>query len=180
MKPVKYIPPTEVEVIRAKKLKIAYSRWLEKKCVKMNIAACWHVPAAMRWHFDGYTADWLAKELKRYFNKVNRRIYKAASKNRGLKLQRVITLEYDPEVGWHAHGLLACGPGMNEQETIDVLENLWTKQTKRFVTGKFEKHCFWAQSDKGKYLSYISKRVHRQNEIDVGFLDTINTYLLDH
>ena len=171
------IHTSEYEILIKQRLSIAYQNWLGEKSKEMTICVCWHIPNAMRRHFNGYTADWVAKELRRYFNKVDRRIFKAALKNRGIRLQRIITLEHDEEVGWHAHGLLGCAPDMDEQQTITILEKLWVEHVGRFASGKFEKHVFWAQKNVGFYLPYITKRTHRDQDLDRGFLDTMNTSL---
>ena len=171
---------TAYKVLHMKKLKEAQLRWLGEKSKYFNIAACWHVPSAMRTHYRGYDADWLAKELTRYFNKVDRRIHKAAHKNRGNRLQRIITLEHDDKVGWHAHGLLDCAFGMNEDETIAVLDKLWKEHTDRFATNKFEKHLTYFSYDQGNYLQYCLKRLNRQDDKALGILDTKNTYFADN
>jgi len=179
MKPLKYIPPTDIEIIRARKLKIAYARWLGQETEQWKICVCWHAPDAMRRYYRGYTEDWLAKELTRYFNKVDRRIFKAAHKNRGIRLQRVITLEHDDNVGWHAHGIVECAQNMDEAQTYALLETLWLEHTNRFSTGKFEKHLFWSEPDQGYHLPYIVKRLHTESKATPGVLDTRNTYILN-
>ena len=171
---------TTNEFTHAQRLYIAYLRWLGGHSKHWNINVCWHVPEAMRRYYGGYNADWLAKELTRYFNKVDRRIYKAAYTNRGLRLQRIITLEYDDAVGWHAHGILECALGMDEEQTLTLLQKMWRQHTARFSKAKFEKHEFWGETDNGFYLPYILKRVHRQNKTTLGILDTKNTYFLDN
>ena len=168
---------SEHQFINTQRLSIAYKDWLGEKSKTMTICACWQVPDAMRRHYNGHTAQWLAKELRRYFNKIDRRIFKAAHKNRGMRLQRIISLEYDEHVGWHAHGMLECAHGKDGQETIDLLEHGWLKHTERFASNKFEKHVFWADQNKGSHHHYIIKRMHREDDLGTGFLDTMNTSL---
>ena len=153
--------------------------WLGEHSTLWNVVVTWHVPETMRRHYRGYDEDWLARELTRYFNKVDRRIYKAGLKNRGMRLPRIITLEYNESVGWHAHGLLDCAPGKNEDETLELLTKLWRKHTDRFATDRFEKHLVIGQYDNGKALPYIIKRIDRQNEQAHGILDLNNTYIPD-
>ena len=160
------------------RLTVAQHSWLSERSSLWNVAACWHVPDAMRAHYKGYDAHWLSKELTRYFNAVDRRIFKAAHKNRGARLPRIITLEHDDAVGWHAHGLLDCAEGMNEDETIGILDPLWKRHTERFATGKFEKHISYFSYDNGNYLGYCLKRLGRQDDTQ-GILDTRNTYFRD-
>lgn len=157
----------------------AHLAWLGERSKLWNVVMTWHVPNAMRRHYGGYDALWLGKELTRYFNKVDRRIYKAGLKNRGMRLPRIITLECDENVGWHAHGILDYAPGKNEDETIQILSKLWLSHTSRFATDKFEKHLVIGQYDNGYGLPYIIKRIDRQNEKVKGILDLNNTYLPD-
>ena len=176
MKDTQNIDITQESLSLTQKLNEAQFRWLEKHSKDWNIAACWHIPNSMRTYYKGYDADWLAKELTRYFNRVDRRICKAAYKNRGIRLQRIVTLEYDENVGWHAHGLLECALGMNEDETIAILDKLWREKTVRFATEKFEKHLSYFGYDNGRYLQYCLKRLNRHDDKALGILDTRNTY----
>ena len=160
-------------------LRIAQQRWLREHSKHWNVVACWHVPNAMRKHYKGYDEHWLSKELTRYLNKVDRCIFKAAHKNKGARLPRIITLEYAEAVGWHAHGLLDCAKGMNEDETISVLKRCWDMQTERFATEKFEKHLSHFGYDNGFYLTYSLKQTYRQNEQAQGILDLRNCYFPD-
>jgi len=161
------------------KMKAEELRWLGEHSKHWNVCAAFHVPNAMRRHYRGYTADWLSKELTRYLNKVDRHIYKAANRNRGARLQRIITLEYEASVGWHAHGMFDCAKGWDEDATIGVLRHYWQAHTKRFATEKFEKHIDYFEYDRGSYLTYILKRLDWQDEGATGMLDTHNTYLLN-
>ena len=161
------------------KLKIEGLRWLSERSMHWNVCAAFHVPNGMRRHYYGYSADWLAKEMTRYLNKVDRHIYNAAHRNRGVRLQRIITLEHDDSVGWHAHGVFDCPEGWNEDETIRVLRHYWQAHTKRFATEKFEKRIDYFEYDSGRYLRYILKRLDWQDEGATGMLDTRNTYLFN-
>lgn len=162
-----------------KALKNAQTEWLKERSKYWNICAALHVPNAMRKHYFGYDEHWLAKELTRYFNKVDRHIYKAAHKNRGMRLQRIITLEYSENVGWHAHGIFDCAEGYNEDETIEILKRYWQKQTERFAIQKFEQRLDYFEYDRGNYIDYILKNVRLNEEGAVGILDTKNTFLLN-
>ena len=159
------------------KLRIAKLNWLGEHSKHWNVVACWHVPNAMRKHYKGYDEHWLSKELTRYLNKVDRYIFKASFTNRGVRLPRIITLEYAEGVGWHAHGLLDCAAGMNEDETITVLKSFWEKQTHRFSTAKFETHISYFSYDQGTYLPYCLKATNKQHEQAQGILDLRNCYL---
>jgi hypothetical protein len=131
----------------------------------------------MKHHFRGYDEIWLSKELRRYFNAVDRRIFKAAHKNKGMRLRRIITLEWDENVGWHAHGLVATAPNLDEQQTRQILRDEWIKYTKRFATGKFDKYLFYGEIDRGSSLSYITKYTHNSTDNTKGFIDLNNNYI---
>ena len=151
--------------------------WLMENSCSWNVCVALHVPNAMKRHFYGYTSDWLSKELKRYFNAVDRRIFKAAHKNRDKRLKRIVVLEHDELVGWHAHIMCDCADGMNEDETIDILKKFWEKQTDRFATGKFEKRLGYFEYDQGFYMRYILKKALSDEEGYTGLIDLKNTHL---
>ena len=155
----------------------AQAQWLENQFDSLPLSVCWHVPNAMKHHYHGYDEIWLSKELRRYFNNVDRRIFKAAHKNKGTRLRRIITLERDENVGWHAHGLVAAAPDLDEQQTRQILRDEWIKYTKRFATDKFDKRLFYGEIDRGRSLGYITKHIHNNEDGSKGFLDLQNNYI---
>ena len=151
-------------------------QWLRGKSNCWNICIALHVPNAMRFYYKGYTADWLSKELTKYFRAVDRRIYKAGHKNRDLRLPRIVVLEEGELVGWHAHILCDCGEGLNEDETISILKKMWAKHTNKFHTGKFEQRLGYFEYDQGNYLKYILKEISDDEQGTKGLLDVKNIF----
>jgi hypothetical protein len=160
----------------AQRTRIAELRWLNAHSQTWNIAVTWHVPYAMRAHYRGYNEDWLTRELRRYLNKVDRHIYKAAHKNRSVRLPRIITLEHTDTVGWHAHGIISNPSHLDEQTTQNILAKHWHKHVARFATERFEKRLFLAEPINSNYLDYITKHT-KDLEGTKGFIDLANTYL---
>ena len=166
----------------AQRTRIEELRWLSAHSQTWNIAVTWHVPEPMRAFYNGYNQrwryieDWLSNELRRYLNKVDRHIYKAAHKNRSMRLPRIITLEHADTVGWHAHGLLTNPPHLDEPTTQQILATHWHRHTARFATARFEQRLFWAEPVNGNYLGYITKHTKHLGGT-LGFIDLSNTYL---
>ena len=168
---------TFVPLTHTQRTKIQQKRWLDEHAEGLTLCVCWHVPNAMKNYYRGHDAHWLSKELTRYFNNVDRRIFKAAHRNRGERLRRIVTLERDDNVGWHAHALVATAPSRDDQETRQILRDEWIKHTKRFATGKFDKYLFYGEVDRGETLGYITKHTHNNDDDTKGFIDTRNTYI---
>ena len=153
------------------------NRWLNDNANGLTLSVAWHVPNKMKANYSGFDSYWLSKELGKYFNKIDRKIFKAAHKNRGIRLRRIITLEKDDAVGWHAHGLIDTAPQQDDQYTRQILRDLWIDHTSRFNTGKFDKYLFYGEIDRGKTLGYITKNVHNNTDSSKGFIDLNNTFI---
>jgi hypothetical protein len=166
----------------AQRTRIAELRWLNANSHTWNIAVTWHVPNEMRTYYNGYNQtwrhieDWLSNEMRKYLNTVDRAIYKAAHKNRSIRLPRIITLEHTETVGWHAHGIISNPLHLDEQTTQNILAKHWHKHVARFATERFEKRLFLAEPINGNYLGYITKHT-KDLEGTKGFIDLANTYL---
>jgi hypothetical protein len=173
-------------VTQYQKIKLKEIEWLADASETWTIAACWHIPNAMKRHYSGqaitnafyggYTDYWFSKQLNRYFKNVDRKIFKTVHRKRNLRLQRILTLEYKDSVGWHAHGLVNCAPRFSNEETAKILEEEWMRHTKNFANKKFDEHLIYLAPDNGTYLGYMTKNIDWLNEHANGYLD-LNTYL---
>ena len=160
--------------------KIQEQRWLNIHAQTWNIAATWHFPNSIRAYYGGwYDPNWHSKEFRRYLNRVDRKIYKAAHKNGGQRLPRIIVLEDKERVGWHVHGLLTNPPHLDEASTAHILTEEWKNYLKRFPSKKFEKHIIEIGPVRDEYLSYITKFTDDTSDDPLGFIDGDNTYLPD-
>ena len=178
--------PQQSVVTSYQKIKLKEIEWLANASETWEIAACWHIPNAMKRHYSGlaitnafyggYTDYWFSKQLNRYFKSVDRKIFKAAHKKHKMRLERILTLEYKDGVGWHAHGLLNHAPQLTNEQTAEILEQEWLKHTKQFANKRFEEHLIYLAQDNGTYLGYMTKNIDWLNEHANGYLD-LNTYL---
>ena len=156
------------------KLQQELTQWRFNTDIDYCIAVTWHVPNTMRYHQNGYDDIWLSKTLTCYFNKVDRRLFKAAHRNRTARLPRFVFLEHTDGVGWHAHGYLAKAPNITTQATIEALEAIWHKHCKQYKTQAFEHRLFWAEKIDADYYGYASKQAFSGNQIHSGKLDVKN------
>jgi hypothetical protein len=152
-------------------------RWLNAHAHTWNIAVTWHFPNRIRSYFGGWDHHWHSKEFRRYLNRVDRKIYKAAHKNRMERLPRIIALEDKDEVGWHVHGLLTNPPHLDEAATSAIIVNEWKCYMKRFASTKFEKHLIEIGPVRTDYISYLSKFTFDESDDPLGIIDDKNTYL---
>jgi hypothetical protein len=157
--------------------KIHEGRWLIHHAATWNIAVTWHFPKSMRSYYNRYDKDWHAKELRRYFNRLDRKIYKAGLKNRNERLPRIISLEHEDGVGWHAHGLLTNPPHLTEEHTSQLIEQEWRKHTARFPAHKFDQRLIDIGPVRADYLGYLTKRTAHHSDDARGIIDELNTYL---
>jgi hypothetical protein len=132
--------------------------WRNQTGIDFNIGCTWHVPNAMRYHQQGYDDIWLSKTLNCYLNKVDRHLFKAAHRNRGVRLPRFIFLEHTAGVGWHAHGYLAQAPKLTAEATIQALQAHWLKHCKNYKTQAFENRLFHAVEIDAGFNFYAAKQ----------------------
>ena len=151
--------------------------WMKASNVEWGLCCCWHTPNAMNAFHRRWDHYWLSSELKRHFNRVDRRVLKAAHTNRSMRIPRFITLEYAEGTGWHAHGLIGIVNGFTIQELRLAYEKDWLKATDRFATGKFEKRLFWAEEKEGGYDWYLLQDVYGPEFKETGITDLDNIYI---
>lgn len=162
---------------RAQQLKEALKNWGNGPKFQWDICVTWHVPNDMRDRDSGWDDRWLECEMRKYFNAVDRRIFKAAHKNRGERLARWITLERAGGVGWHSHALLKTPPQMSHQDLIDLLLRFWHKHCKMKNASCFQSYLFKAELVKADYLGYAIKGTCELNENANGVFNAHNTVL---
>ena len=116
-----------------------------------------HIPNRLRSDLKGWDDIWLEKQLRLYFNKLDRCVFKVDHRRRGKRLKRVITLEKTATVGWHAHVSISTPPAIDQAWLIEQMHRLWHQHVGKDQTGKFEDKLFWAEPAQGNYVEYSFK-----------------------
>ena len=158
--------------------KRAALRWINAGASQWDLAVSWHVPQAMRIDQNGWDDHWLSMQLHHYLNKVDRRLFHAACRNRNVRLPRFITLERTDTVGWHAHGLISTPAGMDQSDVAQTLAQQWHHHTRAYPAGKFDGHLFWCEPNEGHQASYILKNAIEPKDAYSGIIDARNIYFL--
>jgi hypothetical protein len=168
---------SEAKIKERIRLVSALPKWFYKCGIKPTIAVCLHTPMLMRFVQKGYDDIWLERINGVYLNQLDRRIFKAAHRNRNLRLKRYVFLEHKDTVGWHTHFVTETPPNMTIENTICLMEKLWLKQCKNYTNPKFIDRLFWAEEIKGNYEAYIQKHIFNEDGTTIGKLDIKNTVI---
>jgi hypothetical protein len=151
--------------------------WAQNTGVKWDICATLHVAEAKRKAAQGWTADWLSAELRHYFNRLDRHIFKSAHRRHGARFNRLITLELSEGVGWHAHALLQTPEGMQQTAFISLADQLWQAQQGRYAAAHFQSRLSVIEPLHGNFAYYMIKSVHDGADNSRGVLDLRNIHL---
>lgn len=108
----------------------------------------------------------LSKQLMHCFNQLDRQVFKSAHRNRGIRVPRVVTLEHTDDVGWHAHVLFTTPSHLSPTQLSLLMQRLWLRQIKRYVSPRFENRLYWADLISGDYLRYSTKQVGGNGDAD--------------
>ncbi len=151
--------------------------WVKQKNIVWDVCATLHVPEAMRVVERGWTADWLSSLLSRYFNQLDRRIFKAAHRNREVRLHRWVTLEHSDGVGWHAHVLLQTPTIIDQAALITLAGDIWHRRYAQYATAQFKSRLCVVEAVNGNFFYYANKSAHDTSDHSKGILDLRNIHL---
>lgn len=158
-------------------LREAYVSWAKQYGDTLDVCATLHVPVAMKVVENGWTSEWLSKQLRRYFNCLDRHVFKAANRNRGIRHYRWVALEYSDNVGWHAHVAISTPPSHTQVQFIDLAKSVWLQQIERYVNPKFKLHLAVIEPIEGEFFRYSVKSIRDTLENSRGILDLDNIHL---
>lgn len=153
------------------------SDWIKNTGVKWDVCATLHVPEGKRKAEQGWTAGWLSNELRHYFNKLDRRIFKSAHRNHGARVNRFVTLENSEGVGWHGHALLSTPSGMQQAAFVSLADQLWHEQQARYTAAHFQSRLSLIEPVTGNFAYYMIKSVHNGSNLKRCALDLENIHL---
>jgi hypothetical protein len=168
---------SEAQQRNRQKLKTEIPKWFSECGIKPSIGVCLHTPHRMRAIQKGYDDIWLERINSIYLNQLDRRIFKAAHRNRNVRLRRLVFLEHTDSVGWHTHFVCETPKNMTTEDTIILMEKLWLKQCRQYQTYDFTDKLFWAEKIKANYLAYSAKHIFNEHGSVIGKLDIRNTVI---
>lgn len=151
--------------------------WVKPYRKRLDICANLHVPNAMRVAEKGWTSAWLSNHIRTYLKNLDRRVLKAASRNRGARIVRWVALEHSENVGWHAHIAFETPTGLDKREFIKLADFLWRKHIERYTNPRFTRHLSLIEPITGNFFFYTIKSVHDEDDFDKGVLDLDNIHL---
>ncbi len=159
---------------RLKLLKDAADQWVRNTGISWDIAAMWNLPNGdVPGGIDNVEIE-VGKRLRRYFNLLDRRIYKARSKS-GCRVQRFITIEHAHSVGWHVHGILATPPHMDRQVVINIAKKTWLDCLANSRVGLPKSKLAWCDTIQNRYPQYTTKQSFGSQHNARGTIDLMNT-----
>lgn len=160
---------------RIRLLREASDKWASGTGVVWDIAACWHLPFGdMEGGIDDVDIR-IGKKLRRYFNQLDRRIFKAQHK-RGHRVKRFITLEHAESVGWHVHGFLATPSHIDQQDFMEDVRQVWQRCVRYDRIGLPRTRLAWCEPIVNRYPQYTTKHSFGPLQGAKGTIDTQNAY----
>lgn len=145
---------------QSKLLQEAVTNWLDDQSVSFNVAVCLHLPNQFKAEY-GESERTLQKALRRFFEKLDRKVLKSAHRRRKAKVPRFVILEHDDAVGWHMHALLSSSnTGYSTEQLSQIVKLLWLDEFARSTTNlSFEPYMAWAEPVQHGHANYITKHV---------------------
>ena len=139
------------------RLRLAYEEWLAEWGDGWDLACCLHVPNAMRAAQAGWGSDWLGRQVGAYFNKLDQKVFNDKYAAKRQRVQRFITYEHTPNVGWHAHLLLRTPRHLAQEAYTQLLRETWKHRVRAFSNDRFDERLFYCEPIRGQYTGYCLK-----------------------
>lgn len=156
------------------------SEWINSG-TKWNIAITLHTPLRLRYLQEGNDELWLERQISVFFNILSKRIFADIPVRQRPMLRRLITLEKDTYVGWHAHGVLSTPDHLDDETLLSAIAEVWGDMMNRYAKHEFKDRLVWCEQITGNYQQYCVKAaLSSQAQGYSGQFGTIslkNTYL---
>ena len=148
---------------------------------KWNIAVTLHTPLRLRYLQEGYDELWLERQISVFFNILSKRIFAGIPKKQRPMLRRLITLEKDTYVGWHAHGVITTPDHLADETLIEAINEVWGSMMNPYASREFKDRLAWCEAIHGNYQQYclktaLSAQAHGYSG-QFGTISLHNTYL---
>lgn len=148
---------------------------------KWSIALTLHTPLKLRYDHQGHDELWLEQQVSVLFNILSKVIFADIPKKKRPMLRRLITLEKDIYVGWHAHGVISTPAHIDDEILIDAIKAIWTCLMAPHARPEFKDRLAWCEPINGNYQQYCVKAaLSAQSRNPAGQFGTIslrNTHL---
>lgn len=148
---------------------------------KWDIALTLHTPLKLRYDHQGYDELWLEQQVSVLFNVLSKVIFADIPKKQRPMLRRLIALEKDIYVGWHAHGVISTPEHLDDEILIQAIKEVWGGMMNRHAKEEFKDRLVWCEPVNGNYQQYCVKAaLSAQGRNPVGQFGTIslrNTHL---
>lgn len=141
-----------------------YEEWIKATDVTYDISICLHTPILLRVVERGFDELWLSRKLTRYFNELDRKLFKSAHRKRKLRMKRLVVLGHTDSVGWHAHVCVNTPSGTSPEKLLIMMNLLWLKHMKVSKLGNntFTQKLFWGERTNAGYTHYTISNAREQ------------------
>jgi len=143
--------------MREANLRSAFHGWNAFTAIEWDTALCLHVPGNMRMIQMGWDDLWLQRVVSRYFHNVDRRIFGNAHTRRGVRSNRLVTMEHSVGVGWHSHIIASTPPSVSQDDFRSLLKKEWLRLTEHYASNAFKKRLVWVEPLTDGYADYCTK-----------------------
>ena len=148
--------------------------WVNSQPYRFNVAICLHLPDTYRSAQNGWSDSALRTKLRRFFNRLDSKVLKAAHRHGKKRVPRFIVLEKGAAVGWHAHALLSSETSkMSTEQLCMAVKLLWHEELGNPGTNGFHARLAWAKPAGDRYARYMTKSLYGPNA--TGIFDDMNT-----
>ena len=137
-------------------VEIQLSNWINAG-PKWNIAVTLHTPLRLRYLQEGYDELWLERQISVFFNMLSKKIFAGIPKKQRPMLRRLITLEKDTYVGWHAHGVITTPDHLDDETLIEAINEVWGAMMNPYASREFKDRLVWCEPIRGNYQQYCVK-----------------------
>ncbi len=155
-------------MLRNRLFKNEVRNWLKPQYFDLAIGM--HLPRRIQSEFQrlriGDDQISFSLELRHCLNRFDRRIYRGRHRRQNMRVPRLVFLEHQESVGWHAH-ILIRSP---DDFAPAILNRLWHQQVRNYTTKDFGDKLYWSEPLLGNYFEYATKFLDRGAEVDWGNL----------
>ena len=145
-------------------MRAALHKWSKLTSVEWDVGCCLHIPEQMRLNERTWDQYGLSKIICRYFNRIDRCLFKSAVKRHNKRMQRFVVAEYADAVGWHCHFIAKSPQHLTTEKLETSLRTQWERITNVSFPSNIQAQLFWSEPLAGNYQAYCTKRAFRADD----------------